>query len=167
MINEFTQSDCEKYANHFMAKHLEREWEFIWSNKMTRAFGYCYSNHIIKLSVPYFNLNKAFPHIIRNIILHEIAHAMQYEQMGYISHDKHWKNYCLKIGTVPEVRFSHLDVTVPCNSFALRNKTTGKVLNYMNILRKKNQTILTALKYLSETIDNAGEENHEVIWCGK
>lgn len=171
MRSEFTEEECEVYANHVIKKHLTHQWNFSFSNKMTNAFGYCYSNKTIKLSRPYFILNRSFPHIIRNIILHEIAHAMQYEIMGYLSHDKHWKNYCIQIGAIPKSTFTTLEVTTPCEKFALRNVFNGTVLDYISF-KMNYYRISDVLKEFKERIEREEYEtnkkvDYELVWCGK
>lgn len=172
MQTKFTEAECEQYANHIIKKFLKTEWTFLWSNKMTKAFGYCYSNKTIKISRHYFHLNKAFPHIIRNVILHEVAHAMQFEDMGYLSHDYHWKGYCLRIGADPKARFSEKFVTCPSERFALRNTFNGTVIEYMTITNKSPDTISGVLKEFEERIKQEEEEtntklSYELVWCGK
>jgi hypothetical protein len=169
MTKNFTSQECEAYAKHMMSKYLKQDWEFVWSDKMTNSFGLCCSNYKIKLSKKYFHLNSSFPVVIRNVILHEIAHAMQYEDMGYLSHDKHWKKYCLKIGAEPVRCFSRLDVTAPCAAFALRDTFTGKVIQY---IQKRANVHIT--KFLQETNNYIKEVESsydnpvslELIWCG-
>lgn len=163
MNPEYTESECETYAYHIIKKYLKLPWHFDWSEKMTSAFGYCYSNKIIRLSRRHFNLNKSFPYIIRNVILHEVAHAMQMEQMGYLSHDKHWKNYCLKIGAAPMAKFSSNDVTVPCKAFAIRNTHNGKVPIYF---KSTKPTLRESLDEMAEVIERLGGKGYEIVWCG-
>lgn len=170
MRNEFTKSDCEQYAKHFIQKYLKKDWKFVWSVKMTSAFGYCCSNFTIKLSSRYFELNKKFPTIIQNIILHEIAHAMQLEEMGYLSHDKHWKNYCLQIGALPKRQFSTYEVTTPCEKFALRDSLNGKVIEYFQFFnRSRIADVFKDFQFRLEEEEARTNTkiNHELVWCGK
>lgn len=171
MKQEFSEEECEAYARHIIAKHLKTHWDFVWSNKMTNAFGYCYGNNRIKISRPYFNLNKAFPYIIRNVILHEVAHAMQFESMGYLSHDKHWKKFCLQIGAIPKATFNTKEVTAPCEKFALRNIFNGTVLDYISF-NKTYHGIADVLKEFQLRIEQEEYEtqkkvDYELVWCGK
>jgi len=39
--------------------------------------------------------------VLRNTMLHEIAHAIDYEQRGYSNHDNHWKRIAMRIGATP------------------------------------------------------------------
>jgi len=163
MKGEYTEAECEVYANHIIKKHLKSIWKFQWSNKMSSAFGYCYSNKVIRLSRKYFNLNKSFPSIVRNIILHEVAHAMQLEKMGYMSHDKHWKNYCSDIGAIPKAKFSPNDITVPCRAFAIRNTINGKVPIYFHPTKP---TIRESLDEVVQLLEKHGKSGYEIVWCG-
>lgn len=171
MKKEFSELECEDYAHHIISKYLKTHWDFVWSDRMTNAFGYCCNNKKIKISRPYFNLNKAFPHIIRNIILHEVAHAMQFESMGYLSHDKHWKQYCLQIGAIPKATFTTKEVTAPCERFALRNIFNGKVLDYIQF-NFGYYGIYDVLKEFNKRIEQEEYEtnkkvDYELVWCGK
>jgi len=171
MTSEFTETECEAYAKHFITKHLILNWEFVWSDKMTKAFGYCYENRVIKLSRNYFKLNKKFPAIVQNVVLHEIAHAMQYESMGYLSHDEHWKNYCIQIGAIPKACFNSKEVTIPCEKFALRNIFNGNVIQYIQLTFKL-KSIPEALNEFHKRIELEEYEtntkvDYEVVWCGK
>jgi predicted SprT family Zn-dependent metalloprotease len=163
MRGEYTEAECEVYANHIIKKYLKLPWQFEWSNKMSSAFGYCYATKIIRLSRKYFNLNKSFPTIVRNVILHEVAHAIQLEKMGYLSHDKHWKKYCLDIGAIPKARFSSKDVTIPCKAFAIRNTLNGNVPIYF---KPTKPTLRESLDEVVDMLDKAGKTGFEVVWCG-
>jgi len=85
-----------------------------------------------------------------------------------LSHDKHWKKYCLKIGAEPVRCFSRLDVTTPCAAFALRDSFTGKVIKYIqqtntNITNFLNETN-NYIKEVESSYDNP--VSLELIWCG-
>lgn len=82
-------------AAHLAATHGLDGWKFSCDRSLTRA-GCCrYSSKTISLS--YFMLsNQEIPwHDIKNIVLHEIAHAIVGPGVG---HGKKWKNKALEIG---------------------------------------------------------------------
>jgi hypothetical protein len=96
---------------------------------------------------------------------------MQFESMGYLSHDKHWKNYCLKIGAEPKAQFTGTDVAYPTEKFALRNTFNGKVLEYFTITNKSPDTLAGVLQEWQNRIKQEEEEtnskvNYELVWCG-
>lgn len=155
-------AEIEKFALYKINQHLSSEWRFEFSEKMTSAFGYCYSNKVIRLSTIYTKLNIKFFHLIKDIILHEIAHAMQYEKQGIMTHDKNWKKHCIKIGAIPSSRFSIFDVTCPLNKWAIRNSVCGKVYEYHNT-----KPTIPVEEYGEMFIEEPEYPNQfELVWCG-
>jgi hypothetical protein len=97
---------------------------------------------------------------------------MQFESMGYLSHDKHWKNYCLQIGAEPKAKFTITDATCPVNKFALRNILNGKIIDYIPITNESPNTIAGVLQMFYERVKQEEEAtnttlNYELVWCGK
>lgn len=156
-------AEIEKFALYKIKQHLSSEWRFEFSDKMTNAFGYCYSTKVIRLSSIYTKLNIKFFHLIKDIILHEIAHGMQYEKEGIISHNKNWKKHCIEIGAIPKTRFSAYDVTCPCDKWAFRNSVCGKVYEY-----HEEKPDIPVDEYGEIFIDEMEYPNKfELVWCGK
>lgn len=82
-----------------MAKYglVERGWNFAWTRRKTQL-GCCdHTHHTIKLSRPYVQLNPES--IVRDTILHEIAHALVGYQAG---HGLVWKLKAQELGARPE-----------------------------------------------------------------
>ena len=157
-----TLKEIETYAKCQMTRHLNKPWAFEWSDKMTTSFGMCYYGLIIRLSRKYTLLNNKFFPIIKDVILHEIAHAIQLERQGYLSHNSDWKKCCLEIGARPEARFSTFDVTCPCPKWALRNAISGKVYEY-----HKQELNMPLEDYTQFFIDEPKLPNKfEMVWCG-
>lgn len=65
---------AEKLAKELMAKYLDDEWKFKFSNALTRLGSCSYRTNIIYLSKPLTEVNPI--EVMRNTILHEIAHAL-------------------------------------------------------------------------------------------
>lgn len=85
--------DAEKLARELMAKHLDDSWELAFNSKLT-AFGQCnYTAKKILLSKPLTEVNNE--QILREVILHEIAHALTHSWDG---HNSVWKEKCIEIG---------------------------------------------------------------------
>jgi hypothetical protein len=84
--------------------------------------------------------------------------------MGYLSHDKHWKKYCLDIGAIPKARFSSKDVTIPCKAFAIRNTLNGNVPIYF---KPTKPTFRESLDEVAEMLEKAGKTGYEIVWCGE
>lgn len=67
----------------------------------TRRCGLCrVSTKTISLTLGFVVANEE--PIVRNTILHEIAHAITWEINGTCKHDALWKAVCVKIGCEPE-----------------------------------------------------------------
>jgi predicted SprT family Zn-dependent metalloprotease len=129
---------------------------------MTSSFGYCYFNKKIKLSTKYTNLNSKFFHIVKDIILHEIAHAIQVDRQGILTHNSDWKKFCIEIGAKPSAKFSIYDITCPSKQYALRNAVTGKVYEY-----HKNHIEDSLEDYIINFIEEPKLPNKfEYVWCG-
>lgn len=85
--------DAEKIARELMAKHLDDSWTLAFNSKLT-ALGQCnYTQKKILLSKPLTEVNNE--QILREVVLHEIAHALTPSWAG---HNSTWKEKCLEIG---------------------------------------------------------------------
>lgn len=65
---------AEKLAKELMAKYLDDEWKFKFSHAVKRLGACSYTTKTILLSKPLTEVNSI--KVIRNTILHEIAHAL-------------------------------------------------------------------------------------------
>ena len=163
MQDKLTLDNIEEYALKLMSRHLKSSWKFQWSDRMTSSFGFCYMNKRIQLSTKYTKLNLKFFHIVKDIILHEIAHAIQVERQGILTHNAEWKNICIDIGAKPESRFSIYDITCPSKKYALRNAVTGKVYEY-----HKEHIEDSLDEYILNFIEEPKLPNKfEYVWCGE
>lgn len=85
--------DAEKIARELMAKHLDDSWTLAFNSKLT-ALGQCnYTQKKILLSKPLTEVNNE--QILREVVLHEIAHALTPSWAG---HNSVWKEKCIEIG---------------------------------------------------------------------
>jgi predicted SprT family Zn-dependent metalloprotease len=91
-------------------------------NNRKRAFGLCnYSERMINLSLPLCSENLDKIHtVIRNTILHEIAHAFSFEIHGRsgTGHGAYWKDIALQVGCNGERCFSN-SVNRPASKYTL------------------------------------------------
>lgn len=86
-------------AAELMDRHglLTRGWIFEFDTISKRRCGQCtHSTKTINLSVSYVTLNRE--ELVRDTILHEIAHALVGRGHG---HDRTWKLKCVEIGAMP------------------------------------------------------------------
>jgi predicted SprT family Zn-dependent metalloprotease len=90
-------SDAQRMALELMAVHGVADWAFGW-NWRKRSLGLCrYRERRIELSRHFVRSNGEG--IVRETILHEIAHALAGEKAG---HGKAWKLACGRVGCLPE-----------------------------------------------------------------
>lgn len=95
---------ARQLALQLLATHGLHDWSFAF-NRRKRAMGFCrYDIRTIELSIYFVERNGH--DLIRDTLLHEIAHALVGPDHG---HDAVWKRQCLAIGAKP-VRCSHADM---------------------------------------------------------
>lgn len=97
-------------AQQLMRKHglIQRGWILVWDNAK-RRFGQCrHHSRILRLSKPLTSLNLEVD--VRDVILHEIAHALVGPRQG---HNQVWKNMCVEIGAKPERCYDGQKVNTP------------------------------------------------------
>jgi predicted SprT family Zn-dependent metalloprotease len=96
--------DIEAFAREQMEHFGVSSFEFKWNNRITNTLGFCaVTKGIIELSTKFCILNlKTYPRVIRDVILHEIAHALEFDTYGTIGHGENWKKCCIITGATPE-----------------------------------------------------------------
>ena len=96
------QRDAELMAIRLIEQHLPGgKWTFQWTNSV-RNCGLCrYHPPTILLSRQYVTRNPE--PLVRNTVLHEIAHALAGSRAG---HGPEWKQVCRTVGCLPK-RLNH------------------------------------------------------------
>jgi len=97
---------AERLAKALMYRYIspetKKDWKFKWDNAVSR-FGSCRYSGTITLSRVLTSLNNE-DHV-RDTILHEIAHAINYERHGRKifgkPHGKEWKEIAVEVGCDP------------------------------------------------------------------
>jgi len=131
-----TLDQAEDMALELMEKHglIKAGWEFVWGNGKHRLgcagrrmrrdprAGYMYTVSCISISRHLVALNPAS--IVRDTILHEIAHALAGVEHG---HDHVWKAVCRKIGAEP-TRLAGEEVRVVQPRYAIRCLSCDQVV---------------------------------------
>jgi predicted SprT family Zn-dependent metalloprotease len=124
---------AEELARQLIKEHLgdsKNRWNFKWTHAK-RSFGSCNVSQrgawgdlvcTIRLSKSLTKLNGEAR--VRNTILHEIAHALQFDKSGYMSHDFEWKRIAKSIGCDGERCFGD-DVNMPTSKYTLLCETCG------------------------------------------
>ena len=70
-------------------------------NNSKTSLGKCrYGHHRVIFLSRWFVLNNS-EHEIRDTILHEIAHALDFHDRGTTDHGRNWRRHCRRIGCVP------------------------------------------------------------------
>src|SRR4051794_12385578 len=89
--------EAERAARDLMLLFGLADWDFAW-NWRKRALGLCrYRERRIELSRWFVKANGE--EMVRETVLHEIAHALAGEKAG---HGDRWKAMCVKVGCKPE-----------------------------------------------------------------
>ncbi len=81
-------------------KFLSTKWKLKWTNGYHTLGSCSYRSKTINLSKRFVEMNT--PEEISSVILHEIAHAIQFERSGKSDHRKKWKRICKKVGAEPK-----------------------------------------------------------------
>src|SRR5271156_2803212 len=90
-------NEAEQLAHRLLELHGLTDWSFAF-NRRKRALGFCrYGIRRIELSTHFVGGHEE-PHV-RDVILHEIAHALAGESAG---HGPRWKATCRQIGASPQ-----------------------------------------------------------------
>lgn len=92
------QYQVKELAKELFAQHgLDKQgWTLVFDNALRRNGSCSYSTKQISVSKHYIKLNT--PELIRDTLLHEIAHALTPNDRG---HGRSWKLKCAEIGAMP------------------------------------------------------------------
>ena len=127
-IKEFALEEMDKWGL------TEQGWSFVWDIKAVRRYGQCrYSKKEIGVTKKLANINTIEES--KDVVLHEVAHAMTGRGHG---HDNVWKRWCRKVGATPERCYrSEINggtVKTLKGKYVLVNKNTGEI--YKTYYRK-------------------------------
>lgn len=139
-----------KYANvllHSTFKYstnsiclADYEYEFQWI-KSVRVFGRCNTKKkIIYLSVDITRINLHNREAIHSTLLHEIAHAIEYELYGKIGHGKTFKKINKAIGGNGKTHFEfdgELNIKRPLYKYHLTCPVCSKIYHRMKLFPTK------------------------------
>lgn len=102
---------AERLANELIRGCRLEGWSFAWDDA-PRRFGVCrYREKQIGLSRKLVRLNDS--ETVLNVILHEIAHAIDFIRHGSSDHGPRWRQIALGLGCDGVARYSTSQVTVP------------------------------------------------------
>jgi len=80
------------------------EWDVEFNNDISRTLGRAKCRErIIELSASLFidHEDKVSKEVLVDIVLHEVAHALDFEDRGTSGHDEAWKSWARKVGANP------------------------------------------------------------------
>ena len=116
--------EVQYLASDLMRQHglIQSGWRLEF-DRSKRRFGVCrYSPKVISLSIPLCVINTIVE--VKDVILHEIAHALVGHSHG---HDYVWKRKCVEIGAKPERCYSSDEVNTPKMRYEANCGGCGKV----------------------------------------
>ncbi len=129
-LSEQVKKDYPQLAN----------WSFRWNDRLTNSMGRCVLKRgakYIELSTRIVSLNIDIPDFlnkIRDTILHEWAHALEYEERKVLSHSPVWRKWMMKLGRPPERCYDgSLYTMIPRGAtHVIRNSANGRIYKYYN-----------------------------------
>jgi len=118
-------------------------WSFHF-DESTHRFGSCnITKKVITLSSRLTSNNGIEE--VKDTILHEVAHALDYIETKHWGHGPTWKRICVRIGAKPKACFSFNDVNPATGRFRIVNKETGRVYaDNLNVMPKFTKGIWNA-----------------------
>lgn len=133
LYNSLSQEIKQKYPQL-------KDWGYTWNDALTNSMGRCVlrrGKKYIELSTQIVALNLQIDDFLKKIeetIIHEWAHALEYEEKKVLSHSPCWRKWMLELGKIPERCYDGtLWLMRPRGAFyAIRNTTTGRVFKYYN-----------------------------------
>lgn len=147
-----------------------KDWTFTWNSRITNAMGRCVlkqGKKYIELSTKIVSLNLSIPNFIDKIqetIIHEWAHALEYEEKKVLSHSPCWRKWMATMGKIPERCYDgSLWLMQPRGKgFAIRNKVTGRIFSYFTF-RPTNEQILRAHRWHRVQLMRPAHEDLELV----
>lgn len=135
-----TTTQALEYLREQMDRLLIHYWDAdLMSRRAYRSYGRCYFRKRLIVLNPNF-VEMAPDDEVKDVCLHEIAHAIEYERHGTAGHGPRWKAICREIGANPERLYQgdvHVEKTMQRKAgvlYKLVHKETGKV--YATRLRR-------------------------------
>jgi len=134
-------------------KHLKNKWDLQdWKLNFSngkRQLGHCNcKKKIISLSNAYIKTN---PYdILRDTLLHEIAHAIQFKKTGKTDHGPRWKTIAKKVGCTAQRCVSSEDIEVPRGKYVGVCPSCKSVTHFYRKVKRKYSCRLCSNKYSPE-----------------
>lgn len=111
------------------------DWELRFSNGR-RNLGYCDCNKkVIFLSKAFMKANSYS--VLKDTLLHEIAHAVQFVQQGTTDHSSEWKEIAQEVGCTPRRCASTDDVIVPRGKYVGICPSCEKITHFYRKIKRR------------------------------
>jgi predicted SprT family Zn-dependent metalloprotease len=115
-----------------------KEWDVEWNSRLRTAMGRAVRRNnrkFLEFSIHLVKINKNTPNFlekIRQTILHEWAHALDWEANSGWGHGRTWKEWMIRLGIKPERCYNSREVlcTPKRAKYAILNSDTGRVVFY-------------------------------------
>lgn len=105
---------------------------FKWDNRSRKRLGYC---HFVKkeigLSKSIIELNLHKTKEIRAVVLHEIAHAINYELNDDTGHSEVWREILLELGGDGKTLYKPNTFVMPLTKYTMKCTTCGIEVGYV------------------------------------
>lgn len=135
-------ADARQLATQLMRQHLDDSWTFRWSTARNTLGACNYDRRRISLSRPFAEHNDE--PAVRDIILHEIAHALTPPEVyGNRPHGHEWRVAAMKLGATPTTCQDPRNIVVPpgryegrcpidgCTTVTQRQRMTARAHNFI------------------------------------
>ena len=118
-------------AESFACEQLElwglEGWSFRWDHARCRLGSCRYDSREITLSMYFVGCNPHLEDLIRDTVLHEIAHALAWVHSQEKGHGKGWKAWCLRVGASPRASVKGGQLASLPHRYLIRHKETGEI----------------------------------------
>jgi len=132
-----------------MNQHLKKNWKINYFDATTHL-GVCnYKSYTIAFNhdlIRYGTIEQQ-----KDVILHELAHAIDIEKRGYSNHSAQWKFIAKAIGANPSSKLEH---SLECMDYA----------NYIGTCQNCNEKFFRMKKPTRPQIHAACKVNNDIIW---
>ena len=109
-------------------------WKIKFSNRK-RNLGHCNcTKKVISISNAFLKTN-SYP-VMKDTLLHEIAHAFQYIQTGFSNHGREWQDIAKKVGCSSKRCTEKEDVNFPSGSYIGTCPECGKQTHFYREVRR-------------------------------
>ena len=161
----YLEISAEIKAKYPALKH----WDIKWNDRLRTVMGRAnrrekgkpfieMSSHLVKINVSIPNFLDKF----KETVLHEWAHALDWEYDGHWGHGATWKRWMRTLGLPPERCYdSSIWLCQPKRTnFAIRNASSGRVVMYTDKLAPS-----LLIEAMSKTVEQGGSADDVEVIC--